>query len=90
MNTLHFKYAVTVARTGSITQAAEELFMAQPNLSKAIRELEDSLGIEIFRRTPKGMVPTAQGEAFLGYAEKVLEQVCYKISPRCWRSPVLS
>ena len=75
MNTLHFKYAVTVARTGSITQAAEELFMAQPNLSKAIRELEDSLGIEIFRRTPKGMVPTAQGEVFLGYAEKVLEQV---------------
>lgn len=75
MNTLHFQYAVTVARTGSITQAAEELFMAQPNLSKAIRELEDSLGIEIFRRTPKGMVPTAQGEAFLRYASNVLEQV---------------
>lgn len=75
MNTLHFQYAVTVARTGSITQAAEELFMAQPNLSKAIRELEDSLGIEIFRRTPKGMVPTAQGEAFLRYAANVLEQV---------------
>lgn len=75
MNTLHFQYAVTVARTGSITQAAEELFMAQPNLSKAIRELEDSLGIEIFRRTPKGMVPTAQGEAFLRYAGNVLDQV---------------
>lgn len=75
MNTLHFQYAVTVARTGSITQAAEELFMAQPNLSKAIRELEDSLGIEIFRRTPKGMVPTAQGEVFLRYAGNVLEQV---------------
>lgn len=75
MNTLHFQYAVTVARTGSITQAAEELFMAQPNLSKAIRELEDGLGIEIFRRTPKGMVPTAQGEIFLRYANNVLEQV---------------
>lgn len=75
MNTLHFQYAVTVARTGSITQAAEELFMAQPNLSKAIRELEDSLGVEIFRRTPKGMVPTPKGEVFLRYAGSVLEQV---------------
>ncbi|MEA5059419.1 MAG: LysR family transcriptional regulator [Clostridia bacterium] len=75
MNTLHFQYAATVARTGSITQAAEELFMAQPNLSKAIRELEDSLGIEIFRRTPKGMVPTAEGEMFLRYANNVLEQL---------------
>lgn len=75
MNTLHCQYAVTVARTGSITQAAEELFMAQPNLSKAIRELEDSLGIEIFRRTPKGMVPTAKGEIFLRHAHNVLEQV---------------
>lgn len=75
MNTLHFQYAVTVARTGSITQAAEELFMAQPNLSKAIRELEDNLGIEIFRRTPKGMVPTAQGEVFLRYANNVLDQL---------------
>ena len=77
MNTLHLEYAITVARTGSITQAAEELFMAQPNLSKSIRELEDSLGIEIFRRTPKGMVPTAQGQAFLRYAASVLEQVAH-------------
>ena len=53
MNTLHFKYAVEVERTGSISQAAENLFMAQPNLSKAIRELEDTLGITIFKRTSK-------------------------------------
>ena len=44
MNTLHFKYAVEVERTRSISQAAENLFMAQPNLSKVIKELEDSLG----------------------------------------------
>lgn len=56
MNTLHFKYAVEVEKTGSISQAAENLFMAQPNLSKAIRELEDTLGITIFRRTSKGVV----------------------------------
>ena len=58
MNTQHLKYAVEVERTGSITQAADNLYMAQPNLSKAIKELEDTLGISIFRRTSKGVVPT--------------------------------
>ncbi len=75
MNTLHFKYAVEVERTRSITQAAENLFMAQPNLSKAIKELEDTLGVEIFERTPKGVVPTQKGAEFLVYAKNVLEQV---------------
>ena len=75
MNTLHFKYAVEVERTRSITQAAENLFMAQPNLSKAIKELEDTLGITIFERTPKGVIPTPKGAEFLGYAKKVLEQI---------------
>jgi DNA-binding transcriptional LysR family regulator len=75
MNTLHFKYAVEVERTRSITQAAENLFMAQPNLSKAIKELEDTLGIEIFERTPKGVVPTSKGAEFLVYAKNVLDQL---------------
>ena len=75
MNTLHFKYAVEVERTRSITQAAEILFMAQPNLSKAIKELEDTLSIEIFERTPKGVVPTKKGAEFLTYARNVLEQI---------------
>ena len=75
MNTLHFKYAVEVEKTGSISQAAENLFMAQPNLSKAIRELEDTLQISIFRRTSKGMVPTPQGSEFLKYAKRILIQL---------------
>jgi DNA-binding transcriptional LysR family regulator len=75
MNTLHFKYAVEVERTRSITQAAENLFMAQPNLSKAIKELEDTLGITIFARTPKGVTPTPKGAEFLGFAKNVLEQI---------------
>ena len=75
MNLLHLKYAVIVAETNSMTKAAEMLFTAQPNLSRAIKELESGLGITIFRRTPKGMVPTAQGEIFLRYANNVLEQV---------------
>jgi hypothetical protein len=75
MNTLHFKYAVEVERIGSITQAADNLYMAQPNLSKAIKELEDNLGIAIFKRTSKGVIPTQKGTEFLEYAKNVLNQI---------------
>ena len=75
MNLLHLKYAVIVAETNSMTKAAEMLFTAQPNLSRAIKELESGLGITIFRRSPKGIFPTPQGEEFLGYARKILSQV---------------
>lgn len=64
-----------VERTGSITQAAENLYMAQPNLSKAIKELETSIGITIFERTLKGMVPTDKGCEFLDLAKSVLSNV---------------
>ena len=74
MNLLHLKYAVIVAETNSMTKAAEMLFTAQPNLSRAIKELESGLGITIFRRTPKGIFPTPQGEEFLGYARQVTDQ----------------
>ncbi|WP_164174556.1 LysR family transcriptional regulator [Ruminococcus flavefaciens] len=75
MNTLHFKYAVEIEKTRSITQAAENLYMAQPNLSKAIKELESTLGITIFRRTSKGVIPTDQGLKFLDYAKQILIQI---------------
>lgn len=75
MNTLHLKYAVEVERTGSITQAAENLFMGQPNLSKAIMELEETLGFMIFERTSKGVFPTAKGARFLVYAKNILAQI---------------
>ncbi|BBB48787.1 LysR family transcriptional regulator [Pelolinea submarina] len=75
MNFLHLKYAVEVERTRSITKAAENLYMVQPNLSRAIKELEESIGITIFRRTSKGIVPTPQGEEFLTYAKNILGQV---------------
>lgn len=66
MNLLHLKYAVIVAETNSMTKAAEMLFTAQPNLSRAIKELESGLGITIFRRTPKGIFPTPQGRGIFG------------------------
>lgn len=75
MNTLYFKYAVEVERLGSITQAADNLYMAQPNLSKAIKELEDSIGITIFKRTSKGVIPTQKGAEFLVYAQNILAQI---------------
>lgn len=75
MNTQHFRYALEVEKTGSITQAAENLFMGQPNLSKSIKELEDTLGIAIFKRTSRGVVPTVKGQAFLRYAKSILSQI---------------
>ncbi len=75
MNILHLKYAVEVERTRSITGAATNLYMSQPNLSRAIKELEESLGITIFKRTSKGIVTTTQGEEFLFQAKNILRQL---------------
>lgn len=75
MNILHLKYAVEVAKTRSISKAAENLYMGQPNLSRAIKELEESLGIIIFRRTTKGISITTDGEEFLQYARQIVQKV---------------
>ncbi len=75
MNLLHLKYAIEVANTGSVNRAAETLFVGQPNISRAIKELESSLDITIFERSSKGMVPTADGEMFLLYAKAILAKV---------------
>lgn len=75
MNLLYLKYAVEVAACGSINKAAEKLYIGQPNLSRAIKELESSLGVAIFGRSSKGMEITPDGEIFLGYAKSILKQV---------------
>lgn len=75
MNVLHMKYTVEIARTGSINKASEALLVAQPNLSRAVKELEGSLGIIIFDRSSKGMTLTADGENFVRYAQKILNQI---------------
>ena len=75
MNILHMKYALEIARCGSINKAAEILLMNQPNLSRALKELETSLGVKIFSRSAKGMLATPEGEKFLRYAENILNQV---------------
>ena len=55
MNLLHMKYAVEIAEAKSINRASETLFVGQPTLSRAIKELEQNLGIRIFDRSAKGM-----------------------------------
>lgn len=75
MNTLQLEYLLEVERTGSISQAAQNLYMNQPNLSKSIKELEESLGILIFHRTPQGVTVTKKGKEFLEQARFIVEQV---------------
>ena len=75
VNTTIFQYALEVERTRSITQAAENLLIAQPNLSKAIRETEEALGYTIFHRTPRGAFPTEKGVRFLDAARAIVQQL---------------
>ena len=74
MTLKQLKYVVTVADTGNITEAAKLLFISQPSLTNAIKELEDEMNITIFNRTNKGVVVSLEGDEFLGYARQVLEQ----------------
>lgn len=75
MNLLHMKYAVEIAQTNSINKAAETLYVGQSALSRAIKELEATLGVTLFERSAKGMFPTPDGEVFIQYAKIVLKQV---------------
>ena len=75
MNILHMKYAVEVAKAGSLNKASERLLIAQPNLSRSIKELENDLGVAIFERTAQGMLLTPDGEKFIGYARTILKQI---------------
>lgn len=75
MNILHVKYAVEVAKAGSLNKASEALLIAQPNLSRSIKELESDLEITIFDRSAKGMFLTPEGEEFIGFAKEILAQI---------------
>jgi DNA-binding transcriptional LysR family regulator len=75
MNILHLRYIVEVEKTKSISKAAENLYMNQPNLSRAIKDLEQSMGIKVFKRNSKGITVTPEGEEFLIHAKKILNQI---------------
>ena len=74
MTLAQLRYAITVANSNSMNEAARTLFISQPSLSSAIKELEEEIGVELFRRTNRGISVTPEGEEFLGYARQVVEQ----------------
>ncbi|HAH17502.1 LysR family transcriptional regulator [Eubacterium uniforme] len=74
MTLSQLKYVITVANARSMNEAAKQLFISQPSLSVAIKELEKEIKIEIFRRNNKGITLTPEGEEFIGYARQVVEQ----------------
>lgn len=67
-------YAITVADTGSMNEAAKRLFISQPSLSTAIRDLEEEIGFSVFNRSRRGVEVTLEGKEFLGYIRQVSEQ----------------
>lgn len=75
MNLLHMKHALEVAKAGSLSKASEVLFIAAPNISRSIKELEADLGITIFDRTQNGMKLTPDGEEFINFAKGILGQI---------------
>ena len=67
-------YAITITESGSMNRAAETLYITQPSLTKAIKELENELGFSIFVRSGKGMLLTPEGREFIIYAKQVSQQ----------------
>lgn len=65
---------ITIADSGSMNEAAKKMFISQPSLSAAVKELEKEIGISIFVRSNRGIVITPEGEEFLGYARQIFEQ----------------
>lgn len=74
MTLQQLRYIIKIVECGSITEAAKQLFISQPSLSNAVKELENELGIEIFYRTTKGISLSVDGREFLSYARQVIEQ----------------
>ena len=74
MNPVQLKYVIAIAQEGSMNKAAQKLFVAQPNISRALRDLEEELQITIFIRTPQGMQLTPIGEQFIFKAQSIVNE----------------
>ena len=75
MNITELRYLVAIKKWGSVSAAAKQLYAAQPNVSKALKNLEGEYGLRIFERSSTGMIPTEQGRRFIEQAARVLEEV---------------
>lgn len=74
MTLTQLRYVISIANAGSMNEAARNLFISQPSLSAAVKDLEEEIGVELFRRSNRGIFVTPEGEEFLGYARQVVEQ----------------
>lgn len=74
MTLIQLQYVIEAAKSNSMNEAARKLFISQPSLSAAIRELEEEIGVALFSRSSKGIRLTPDGEEFIGYARQVVEQ----------------
>lgn len=74
MTILQLKYVILIASSKSLREAASKLYISQPALSSAVRDLEEELGIKLFDRTNKGISLTEQGKEFLKYAKEAVSQ----------------
>lgn len=74
MRIQQLQYVIKIVETGSMNEAAKQLYITQPSLSNAVRNLETEMGIQIFIRNPKGITLTKDGIEFLSYARQILEQ----------------
>ena len=75
MNIKHLQYMIEIERVGSISQAAKNLYVGQPNLSRILKEVEDTVGFAIFDRTHQGIRPTERGMTFLQHAHNILREM---------------
>ena len=84
MTLMQMKYAIAVADTKSMNEAARSLFITQPSLSASVKELENEIGMELFKRTNRGITVTPEGEEFLRYVHVFLRKSacpCIQITP---------
>ena len=75
MNITELRYIIEIAQCGSVSAASKRLYVAQPNISKAIRSLEEEYQIQLFVRTARGMVPTREGQQFIAQARRVIQEI---------------
>ena len=74
MTLQQLKYIVTVAECGTVSEAATQLFISQPSLTNAIKDIEEEMQLTIFHRTNKGVIVSNEGDECLAYVRQVLEQ----------------
>lgn len=75
MRIQQLEYLERIVESGSINEASKRLFLTQPSLSNAVKELENEMGIQIFQRSSGGISLTAEGREFMTYSKQILDQV---------------